>query len=77
MKFREIFRFEFLYQARRVRTWLYFAVLFIIEYLLNRTAGGGEVHIHSQYDIAQETIDRKSTDLNSSHLKLSRMPSSA
>ena len=56
MKFREIFRFEFLYQARRVRTWLYFAVLFIIEYLLNRTAGGGEVHIHSQYDIAQETI---------------------
>ena len=56
MKFREIFRFEFVYQAHRVRTWLYFAVLFIIEYLLNRTAGSGDVHLHSQYDIAQETI---------------------
>ena len=27
MKLREIFRFEFVYQARRVATWLYFAVL--------------------------------------------------
>jgi ABC-2 type transport system permease protein len=34
MKFREIFRFEFMYQARRVRTWLYFAVLFVVAYLL-------------------------------------------
>ena len=39
MKFREIFRFEFVYQARRVRTWLYFAVLFVVAYLLMRTAG--------------------------------------
>ena len=39
MKFREIFRFEFVYQARRVRTWLYFAVLFAVAYLLMRTAG--------------------------------------
>ena len=38
MKFREIFRFEFVYQARRVRTWLYFAVLFVVAYLLMRTA---------------------------------------
>jgi len=34
MKFREIFRFEFKYQARRVRTWLYFAVLFVVACLL-------------------------------------------
>ena len=38
MKFREIFRFEFVYQARRVRTWLYFAVLFVVAYLLTRSA---------------------------------------
>ena len=30
MKFREIFRFEFMYQARRVRAWLYFGVLFVV-----------------------------------------------
>ena len=37
MKFREIFRFEFVYQARRVRTWLYFAVLFVVAYRLERS----------------------------------------
>jgi hypothetical protein len=41
VKFREIFRFEFVYQARSVRTWLYFVVLFAIAYLLMRTAGAG------------------------------------
>ena len=57
MKFREIFRFEFVYQARRVRTWLYFAVLFAVAYMLVRTdpGGGGEV-VNSPYDIAQETV---------------------
>ena len=34
MKFREIFRFEFVYQARRVRTWLYFAVAQFPIYLM-------------------------------------------
>ena len=56
MKFREIFRFEFVYQARRVRTWLYFAVLFVISFQLFRTASGGEVLANSPYDIAQVTI---------------------
>jgi hypothetical protein len=56
VKFREIFRFEFVYQARRVRTWLYFAVLFVVEYQLKRTAGGGDVLVTSPYEIAQETI---------------------
>ncbi len=50
MKFREIFRFEFLYQARLVRTWLYFAVLFFIAY---RLRGDG---VHSPFTIAQETL---------------------
>ena len=57
MKFREIFRFEFVYQARRVRTWLYFAVLFAVAYLLVSTdPGGGDGVVNSPYDIAQDTI---------------------
>ena len=56
MKFREIFRFEFVYQARRVRTWLYFAVLFAVAYLLMRTAGAGDGVVNSPYSIAQETV---------------------
>jgi ABC-type transport system involved in multi-copper enzyme maturation permease subunit len=56
VKFREIFRFEFVYQARRVRTWLYFAVLFALGYLLMRTAGAGDAVVNSPYAIAQETV---------------------
>ncbi len=56
MKFREIFRFEFVYQARRVRTWLYFAVLFAVAYLLMRTAGAGDGVVNSPYAIAEETV---------------------
>ena len=50
MKFREIFRFEFLYQARRVRTWLYFGVLFVVA---NRLRDGG---VNAPFTIAQETL---------------------
>ena len=50
MKFREIFRFEFAYQARRVRTWLYFAILFVVA---NRLRGGG---VNSLFTAAQETL---------------------
>ena len=57
MKFREIFRFEFVYQARRVRTWLYFAVLFVVAYLLMGTGGGGgDVLANSPFNIAQGTV---------------------
>ena len=56
MKLREIFRFEFVYQARRVRTWLYFAILFSIAFMLTRTASGGAVLANSPYSIAQETV---------------------
>jgi ABC-2 type transport system permease protein len=50
VNFREVFRFEFLYQARRVRTWLYFAVLFVVA---NRLRDGG---VNSPFTIAQETL---------------------
>ncbi|HEX5084558.1 MAG TPA: hypothetical protein VFY40_21155, partial [Blastocatellia bacterium] len=50
MKFWEIFRFEFRYQARRVGAWLYFVVLFVVAYLLR---GDG---VNFPYAIAQETI---------------------
>lgn len=50
MKFREIFRFEFVYQARRVRTWLYFLVLFAVAYQLRRGV------FNSPFTIAQETL---------------------
>jgi len=56
VKFREIFRFEFVYQARRVRTWLYFAVLFAVAYLLMRTAGAGDGFVNSPYAVAQQTV---------------------
>jgi ABC-2 type transport system permease protein len=50
VKFREIFRFEFAYQARRVRTWIYFAILFVVA---NRLRGGG---VNSLFTAAQETL---------------------
>jgi len=56
MKLREIFRFELVYQARRLRTWLYFAVLFVVAYSLERTASGREVFVNSPFAIAQNTI---------------------
>ena len=56
MKLGEIFRFEFVYQARRVRTWLYFAVLLFAAYQLKRTAGGGDVLDISKYEVAQDTV---------------------
>src|SRR6478672_3231225 len=57
MKFREIFRFEFMYQARRIGTWLYFAVLFVVAYLLIRRgflndARDGGALVNSPYVIA-------------------------
>jgi ABC-2 type transport system permease protein len=54
--FREIFRFELVYQARRVRTWLYGAVLFVVAYLLMRTAGPGDGVVNSPFAIAQQTV---------------------
>ena len=50
MKLREIFRFEFVYQARRLRTWLYFVVLFVVAYGLRDGV------TNSPFAIAQETI---------------------
>lgn len=50
MKFWEIFCFEFAYQAQRVRTWLYFAVLFGVAYLLRHGV------VNFPFAIAQETL---------------------
>jgi ABC-2 type transport system permease protein len=54
--FREVFRFEFMYQARRVRTWLYLVVLFTVAYQLMRTAGAGDGVVNSPFAIAQQTV---------------------
>jgi ABC-2 type transport system permease protein len=60
VKFREIFRFELVYQARLIRTWLYFAVLFVVAYLLTRSAiesarAGGDL-ANSPFVIAIRTV---------------------
>ncbi|MEP7274074.1 MAG: ABC transporter permease, partial [Acidobacteriota bacterium] len=60
MNFREIFRFEFMYQAHRVLTWLYFAVLVAVAYLLirgNSSDGARDdgVLVNSPYVIALAT----------------------
>jgi ABC-2 type transport system permease protein len=60
MKLREIFRFEFLYQAQRVRTWLYFAILLVVAYLLTKNgiadARSGGAHANSPFAIAFTTV---------------------
>lgn len=60
MKLREIFRFELAYQARYIRTWLYFAVLFVAAYLvmknvINDARNGGAL-ANSPYSIALTTV---------------------
>jgi hypothetical protein len=60
VKFREIFRFELMYQARRVRTWLYFAVLIVVAYLLTgdriEAARNDGTVANSPYAIASATV---------------------
>lgn len=60
MTFREIARFEFLYQARHFRTWAYAVVLGVVAYLLTRNAiedarDGGAL-ANSPYVIALVTV---------------------
>jgi hypothetical protein len=50
VKFREIFGFEFAYQARRIRTWAYFVIIFVVA---NRLRDGG---VNSLFTAAQETL---------------------
>jgi ABC-2 type transport system permease protein len=62
VKFREIVRFELVYQTRRIHTWLYFAVLLVVAYLLTR--GGIDsardssppILANSPYGIAATTV---------------------
>ena len=59
MKLREIFRFEFAYQSRRVSTWLYFAVLLVLTFLMatrsirRRTRASGGYFLNAPFVIAQ------------------------
>jgi len=60
MKLREIFRFELVYQAHQIRTWLYFAVLFVVAYLVMKNsiddARNGGALANSPYAIALTTV---------------------
>jgi ABC-2 type transport system permease protein len=60
VKSREIFRFELSYQARLVRTWLYFAVLLVVAYLLTgdriEAARDDGTFANSPFAIASGTV---------------------
>ena len=62
MKFREIVRFELVYQTRRIQTWLYFAVLLVVAYLLTRNGidnardSSTPILANSPYGVALTTV---------------------
>ncbi|MGH3116724.1 MAG: ABC transporter permease [Gaiellales bacterium] len=61
MKFREIFRFELVYQLRRIPTWLYFAVLLIIVFFQTTQtflpdARSGGYFLSAPFVVAQITV---------------------
>jgi hypothetical protein len=61
MKFWEIFRFEFAYQARRFSTWLYFVLLLLISFHMARSvfvseAIEGGYFLNAPFAIAQVTL---------------------
>ncbi len=61
MKFWEIFRFEFGYQARRVSTWLYFMLLLVVSFHMARDvfvpeAVEGGYFLNASFAVAQVTF---------------------
>jgi ABC-2 type transport system permease protein len=61
VSFREIFRFEFAYQLRRVSTWLFFAVLVVVAFLFIRgnythLARSGDYFLNAPLVIAAVTV---------------------
>lgn len=61
MKFREIFRFEFAYQVRRVWTWLFFAGLAVFAFLVTRNSALAEALredfiINSPFMVAKDAV---------------------
>ena len=61
VSFREIFRFEFAYQLRRVSTWLFFAVLVVVAFLFIRgnythLARSGDYFLNAPFVIAAVTV---------------------
>jgi ABC-2 type transport system permease protein len=62
VKFREIVRFELVYQTRRIQTWLYFAVLLVVAHLLTRSGidsardSSTPILANSPYGVAVTTV---------------------
>ncbi|HEV2863898.1 MAG TPA: hypothetical protein VGX48_23080 [Pyrinomonadaceae bacterium] len=61
MKLRQTFRFEFAYQARRVSTWLYFVLLFVVSFFMARDvlvaeAVEGGYSLNAPFAVAQVTL---------------------
>lgn len=61
MKFREVFRFELVYQLRRIPTWLYFAVLLFIVFIQTTQtflpdARSGGYFLSAPFVVAQITV---------------------
>lgn len=61
MKFWEVFRFEFGYQARHVSTWLYFVLLLVVSFLMARNvfvpeAMEGGYFLNAPFAVAQVTL---------------------
>ena len=61
MKLWGIFRFELAYQARRAWTWLIFAVLLVVDYLMTRDNSLSEAlyedfFLNSSFAIAKTTV---------------------
>jgi ABC-2 type transport system permease protein len=61
MRLREIFRFEFAYQSRRVSTWVYFVLLLAVSFLMARVvfvaeAQEGSYFLNAPFAVAQVTI---------------------
>jgi len=61
MKFWEIFRFDFAYQARRVSTWLYFGLLLMVSFHMARSvfvseAIEGGYFLNAPFAVAQVTL---------------------
>lgn len=61
MKFREVFRFELAYQLRRPWTWMFFAVLLVLSFMLTRDGTLAEAlyeefFVNSPFAVAKTTV---------------------
>jgi ABC-2 type transport system permease protein len=61
MTFREVFRFEIVYQLRRVSTWICFAAVLVLAYLMTEgmlvdEARRGDVNADAPIAVAMATV---------------------